>query len=462
MGKNSASISASGIINRSPWSVLVQARPELEKQFSYPQKRQAKAYCDELKAAGRKARVVQQEVSFQLRVRRAGLKPQFITFSARLEAEQAQLKIVAELSVSIVRDYATAARTTLRELMERYRDEVTPGHKGGTIEAQRLDRIMRMEAFVDKRLAALTTEDLQDFICDRLTEVKPATVDRGLDVLSQTLNYADDVWKIAPVESPFKGLRRPKYFNERDRRLAAGEEQRLLVAARADVNQYLEPAIILALETAMRRGELLTLTAQDIDFDRREALVRDSKNGRARRVPLTRAAMDVLQALIREGKPRLLDLTANALKLGFFNRALKRAGINDLHFHDLRHESISRLAESGQFVLIELQAISGHRDLRMLQRYAHLCSGGLARKMDHALESNERSYVHRGRRRKVLSVSDDQPVSTAAAKLIVTPDASPELIAAPRSATNIIAFPTARLRRMSGVNALGGPRQEIG
>lgn len=116
--------------------------------------------------------------------------------------------------------------------MDRYRDEVVPGHKGGDVEKTRINRILRTEAFVDKKLAALCTEDLQDFITDRLTEVAPATVDRDLDVLSQVIRYAADVWKIAAAESPFVGLWRPKYFNERDRRLLPDEEQRLTAILR--------------------------------------------------------------------------------------------------------------------------------------------------------------------------------------------------------------------------------------
>ena len=77
-----------------------------------------------------------------------------------------------------MRDYAIATRTTLRELMERYLTEVVPSHKGADIEATRIRRLLRDEAFVDKKLAALVTEDLQDYIQDRLTQVAPATVDR--------------------------------------------------------------------------------------------------------------------------------------------------------------------------------------------------------------------------------------------------------------------------------------------
>lgn len=407
----------SNVLNRSPWLVRARSKPLLDKQFPFNQQDEAEAYLKSLGAQGVKAKLAQLETSFQLRVRRKGVKVQFITFDTKEEAEQARLKIESDLSVSIIRDYSKATQVSLRDIMVRYRDEVVPAHKGAGIERGRINRILNTETFVDKKLAALCTEDLQDFITDRLTEVAPATVDRDLDVLSQVIRYSADVWKIASVESPFVGLRRPKYFNERDRRLGTmlvdgeevEEEAALLAAARADENQYIESAIILALETAARRGELLSILKSDVNIEQRYALLRETKNGRSRKVPLTTRALQVVTALMKEcvsDDEPLLKLTANALKIAFFRRVVPLSGVRDIHFHDLRHESISRLAESGQFQLIELQAISGHRDTRMLLRYAHLCSGNLAKKMDGiAQERTTKVYFHRGRKRVVESVS---------------------------------------------------------
>lgn len=428
-----ASHASSSILNRSPYVVTVRRDAGLNRRFSAADKKKAQAYVKDLAARGIKARLAQLETSFQLRVRRKGVPGQNITFDTFEAAEQARLHIEAQLSVSVVRDYSVATKTTLRDLLERYLAEVVPSHKGADIEATRIRRLLREEAFVDKKLAALATEDLQDFITDRLTEVAPATVDRELDVISQTLNYADDVWKIAPVESPFKGLRRPRYFNERDRRLTPTEEKGLLKAARADENPFVEPAIVLALETAMRRSELLSLTAADINLELRYAFLRDSKNGRSRKVPLSKRAMEVIRALLAlqadgesdaETDGRLLPLTSNALKKAFFNRVIPQSGVVDFHFHDLRHEAISRLAESGRFSLIELQAISGHRDMRMLQRYAHLCAGGLAAKMDEVRVGTVKRYVHRGRRRTVITVEEGMAPSAIRVSGSVPP--SPE------------------------------------
>lgn len=190
-------VAVGNVTNRSPWAVSVRSRPDLNRSFSVGRRVDAARYCAELCAAGHRAQLAQLETAFQLRVRRKGMAPQFITFDTPEQAEQARLHIEASLSVSIVRDYASAARWTLRALMQRYLVEVVPGHKGADIETNRLQRLMRDEPFVDKKLAALATVDLQDFIADRLADVAPATVDRDLDLISQVLRYADDVTQVS-------------------------------------------------------------------------------------------------------------------------------------------------------------------------------------------------------------------------------------------------------------------------
>jgi len=434
-----------GIRNRSPWLVSVRHYPALSRTFSFSQKKAAEAYLAEAKAQGQAATLVQQATAFELRGRRAGACDQFLTFDTLEQAVQAKLKMDSDFSLHIVRDYSAAVRHTLQNLMTRYIKEVAPQHKGGDIEIQRLKRIGRDEDFVDKPLASLSTEDLQDFITERLAEVAPATVDRDLDVLSQVLRYADDVWKIAAAENPFKGLRRPKYFNERDRRLQTGEEKRLLAAVADCRNPYVDCIVLVALDTAMRRGEILSLRWEAVDYTKRFALLPETKNGRSRKVPLTTRVMKVLQELQAESgntEGAVFPVTANAFKLAF-GRAVERAGIVDLHFHDLRHESISRFAESGRFELVELQAISGHRDTRMLLRYMHLCTQGLAAKMDAASTENREEYIHRGRKRlKGLAGALAMPAAQASGTAWESSDTPSSQDGLRRAETsNVVAFP---------------------
>jgi len=150
-----------------------------------------------------------------------------------------------------------------------------------------------------------------------------------------------------------------------------GEEARLLDAAAAGRSNWIASLIVFAIETGMRRSELLALTWADVDLDSRVAIVRNSKNGESRDVPLTfravRTAASLRQNQNANCDNRLFPGSAPAVR-SRFERVRTRAGAPDLRFHDLRREGVTRLIERG-LNLIEASSVSGHRDLRMLKRY---------------------------------------------------------------------------------------------
>jgi len=126
-----------------------------------------------------------------------------------------------------------------------------------------------------------------------------------------------------------------------------GEEKRLLHACTEARNPSLLPVVRLALETAMRQSELVGLRWEHVDHTRRIAHLTDTKNGEARTVPLSTMALAVLRALPRSIRGQVFpSLTTEAVKRAF-SRAIRRAGIEDLHFHDLRHEATTRFFELG-------------------------------------------------------------------------------------------------------------------
>lgn len=183
-----------------------------------------------------------------------------------------------------------------------------------------------------------------------------------------------------------RDIRLPPHTKARDRRLQPGgngaedEETRLLAACRAARNPFLLPIVRLALETAMRRSELVRLRWEHIDLNRQIARLPDTKNGEARTVPLSSIAVRVLRALPRSLHGQVFPgLTGEAVKRAYI-RAVRRGGIADLRFHDLRHEAITRLFEKGLNIM-EVASITGHRDLRMLRRYTYLKAEDLAMKL---------------------------------------------------------------------------------
>jgi integrase len=269
----------------------------------------------------------------------------------------------------------------LRELLTRYRDEVTPTKRGAREERSRLDGIMRRDISF-RTLAKLTTSDIARYRDERLQTVAPATLIRELNTIAHALDTAVNEWGFYLPRNPVRQVRRPSPPSGRKRRLKEGEEQRLLEACDRGRTPLLKPLIILAIETGMRRGELLSLRWEDVDLQSRTAHLALTKNGESRDVPLSARATQVFTAL-KDASPRderVFPMSGNAVRLAWEHLRV-RAGSPDLHYHDLRHEAVSRLFELGLNV-VEVAAISGHKELRMLARYSHLRAADLVRRLD--------------------------------------------------------------------------------
>lgn len=328
-------------------------------------------------------------IGWQAKIRRRGFPVQSRTFESRKAAEDWGKVIEAEMIRGVHVDRTKAERTTLGQVIEDYIQRVAPTHKGGEAEILRLKRFIREEpALSAYSLANLQTHHFEDFMQRRLEEVSPGTVKRELGLLHSVVEAVRKAYGM--VENPISDVRRPQVNDARDVRLHPGDEDRLLTAVQTSRNPWLKPAVILAVETAMRRSELLALRWSDIDFDQIKAHVRESKTDGKRRdrqqgreVPLSPRAYDLLWELgssSRSEDGRVLGTTAEGLKQAF-ERARIRANLEHLNFHDLRHEATSRLVERGWGIL-EVAAVTGHADLQMLKRYTNLRAHDLARKLE--------------------------------------------------------------------------------
>jgi integrase len=139
------------------------------------------------------------------------------------------------------------------------------------------------------------------------------------------------------------------------------------------------PLVKLALETAMRRSELLGLRWEHINLQKRTIFLELTKNGTSRTVPLSTHAVQILDEMPRNIDGQVFPITHEVVSQAF-NRARKRAGVKDIRFHDLRHIAITKLAQKLPN-LIELSAVSGHKSLAMLKRYYHPSAEQLAEKL---------------------------------------------------------------------------------
>lgn len=340
---------------------------------------------------------------WQARIRILGFDPAEKTFASRADAQAWATVTESEMLRGAYIKRTDAERTTLHDALERYEREVTPTKRSAPVELF-LIRAWKAHKVARKTLSALRSTDFAKYRDERLKVVQPVTVCRELDLVSNLFTVARREWGYEGLTNVVSAIRRPTIRNARNRLFWDGEEAMLMRALedhsatgghryrQGSRNIWFRPLVMLALETAMRRGELLALQWENVRLSDRVAHLPITKNGEARDVPLSSRAVELLMSLPRTIRGPVFPITANALKLGFA-RAIARARLmyeesggtdarmlTDLHFHDLRHIAISRLADKLPNI-IELSAVSGHRDVRMLRRYYHVKAEDLAQKL---------------------------------------------------------------------------------
>ncbi len=341
-------------------------------------------------------------IGWQAQIKRKGFPLQVKTFRTKAEATQWATVTESEMLRGVFVQRTESEQTTLKELLDRYSREVLPTLKGGYREQSRIKALQ--VGLGTYSLAALNSSMIAKYRDKRLSTisektgrlVSAQTVKHELGLLQRALKMATMEWGIAlPGGIPTVMVKQPSLPSARDRRLIDDEETRLLAECANSKNLWLRPAVILAIETAMRAGEILEsfgtadtatgirpqktpgLQWADVDLKKRTAHLPKTKNGDARTVPLSTRAVATLEALPRSMDGKVFGTTYEGIHQAFV-RACKRAAIDGLTFHDLRHEATSRFFEKGLNPM-QVAAITGHKTLQMLKRYTHLRAEDLAK-----------------------------------------------------------------------------------
>jgi integrase len=367
------------------------------------------------------------QYQWEAQVRRRGFPAQSKTFTTKAEADAWANMIESEMSRGVWVSRNEAEATTLYEALKRYEEEVSLSKKGAAQEISVLKTYKAID-LARRPLATIRSADIAKVRDEWLRAYKPATVLRRLAVLSHVFNIARKEWGMESLSNPVELVRKPQPNNARTRRIAvcdapvgtlSGDEPaserrardgELERVAKASSSALLPSIIWLAVETAMRRGEIVSMLWANVDLNRRVAHLPSTKNGDARDVPLSSRAVSVLQMLEdarnnaevntsddgAKGTDRIFNIRSDAVTRAF-ERAVTRARksyvdecrdaklksdskfLTDLRFHDLRHEATSRLASI--FPMHELTKITGHKDPRMLMRYYHPRAEDLAKKL---------------------------------------------------------------------------------
>ena len=338
-------------------------------------------------------------------IRKNGWPTSIKTFRTKRDAEDWSRRTEDEMVRGTYIQRATADRMTVQSAVDRYIKEVTPTKRSSTQEGEQRRAEILKNHLGKYSLAALTPEIIAKFRDERLAGTdrkndkgEPVlrannTVRLELALLGHLFTIAIKEWRIGLPWNPVLNIRRPTPGPGRNRRLTEEEEKRLLEAVDRHSNPMLRWIVRVALTTGMRASEILTLRRPQVDLQRRVVRLLETKNTSPRTVPLSAAATAVFREALnhpvrpidtdliffgepgRDGKRRPYQFNPVWLNI---KRELKLVNV---HFHDLRHEAVSRFVEAG-FSDQEVSAISGHKSMQMLKRYTHLRAEDLVEKLD--------------------------------------------------------------------------------
>jgi integrase len=317
---------------------------------------------------------------WQVQVRRRGCPTRSRTFTLKSDGVRWAKQTETQLDRNGVQtDPAALRRLTIGDLFRKFRDEMGPHRRGREIETIVINAFLQRK-IANTLLSHRLTEAFSRYRDQRLSIVKPGTINREFSLFQHIFEIARVEWHI-PVTNPIKEIRKPKADRSRERRVSRDEWERLTGASKLCRNPFLWPLVQFAVHTGMRRGELLNARWKDVDWTHATLHIPITKTDEPRTIPLTDEATLLLAGLLRDtsGDTRIFPLSAEAVKLAW-KRMVVRAGITDLHFHDLRHEAVSRFFEFG-LSIPEVALISGHKDPRMLFRYTHLRAEDVAKKL---------------------------------------------------------------------------------
>ena len=305
--------------------------------------------------------------SWNAQVRISGWRSFTKTFQTKLDAKQWIVTLEKELKSKPFPE-KNIKNLKLKDLFNKYKFEILPklkSHKIVTYKLNLLSRLWLGEIIV----VNLTKGHLEQFCKDRKLVVKDGTIKSELMLIKRIVKIATNKWDYGIPFNAFYGIELPSPHKPRNRRATQEELSILIAHANKQRNKYISTIIQFAVETGMRRSEILKLKWIDVNLKTRIASLYDTKNGDERHIPLTKTAVQLLSNLTQLSD-FVFPISANCLRLAW-ERCRKKSNIKGLRFHDLRHEAVSRYFEMGLSVP-EVALISGHKDVRQLFRYTHL------------------------------------------------------------------------------------------
>lgn len=326
-------------------------------------------------------------------VRRKGHKPTYRTFDTQVEAQKWARRVEADIDTGFYVDNSAAEKMTLGVALKQYRRDVAAKKRHPAQEYGRIDRWLRNDLCF-RTLANLKGADFARYRDQRRADGRAEnTIRLELQLVSHLYEIARKEWGMEGLMNPLKNIRKPSVSSSRDRRLEPGEYDKIKASLAESGNVFAAAAFDLAIETSLRQGTLFSLQWEWVDLPKRLVRIPLSARGaenkgvpaalplssRAHQVLLSLHPLDEMGALQANPCGPILNTTPNAVRC-IWKRVLPKLGIENLRWHDLRHEAASRLFEKGLHPF-EVASITGHKSMQMLKRYTHLKPESLVAKL---------------------------------------------------------------------------------
>ncbi len=304
-------------------------------------------------------------------IRKKHFKPIRKTFIYEIQARKYAREKESEIDKGFLVSYEQAQSTKLGELLERYRTEITSKKKGAIVEDYKIKYLQTL-TICDNYLISITPTKIAKLRDQLLADRKPGTVCKYLAFISNAWNIARKEWGINLPDNPVSLIKKPVVKDRRDRILTPDEYKRLLDATGKSKLYSMKGMDIFAYATGARYGEILKLQKNDVDFIKRTAILRDTKNDEDRVLPLTEEAMKVLREQPLTTTGHFFQASNDKFK-HYFNKAKLIAGLENFRFHDLRACALTNFfLPPYNFSIPMVAKISGHKGWKELERYERM------------------------------------------------------------------------------------------
>ena len=325
------------------------------------------------------ASIYKRNGKWRVEIRKKGSKGIHKSFIVKDDAIRFARETEVKIEQGLYQDLTLAKTTKLKDVLAQYRDRVSINKKGYDQERYKINKIIRSD-IADKTLSQLTPLVLFEYIEQQKKLYTASTVNKSITIVNLALNFAERFLGISLNKNPLKFIKRLKESNFIGQVIEPHEEALLLKHAQFSKLYWLKTAIILGIDCGLRRGEILKLKAEDINFRNYTAVLKDTKNGETREIGLSQRAIQEIKKL-----PITIDGKLFPCKrldtFSFYYRQLQRWSRVKKRFHDTRHTFASRKATQG-WSITEIAAQGGWKQLQVLKRYTHIKAEYLAKKMN--------------------------------------------------------------------------------